>query len=187
MYEYRALAWRNNASIYNKAAATWTCRTAKLSEPHTKLINNHTLGGIAPICFKYQLCLLILANTTDTDSKVSGVSNIARLTIHQNLSKIPKPLLKNTKNNKRIQSSIIGDYLTTKWPFLKWLLICFSIFIYFIMVFNFTQFWVDGRPGNKFYCISYVVSNLLTPLGFLGWHQQWFETDVGNSSHSETI
>ena len=32
-----------------------------------------------------------------------------------------------------------------------------------------------------------VVPNLLATLGFLDLHPQWFETDLGNSSHSDLV
>ena len=34
----------------------------------------------------------------------------------------------------------------------------------FLMVFDFTQFWLDGRPGNEYFWISHKISGLLTPL-----------------------
>ena len=41
---------------------------------------------------------------------------------------------------------------------------------------------VDGQP--EFFCISYFISNLLAQLGCLDPHPQWFETGLGNFSHS---
>ena len=48
------------------------------------------------------------------------------------------------------------------------------------MVFDFTQFWLDGRPGNDYFWISHKISGLLTSLTPLGVHPQWFETTVWN-------
>ena len=47
----------------------------------------------------------------------------------------------------------------------------------FLMVVDFNQFWLDGRPGNEYFWISQKISGLLTPLGV---HPQWFETTVWN-------
>ena len=41
-----------------------------------------------------------------------------------------------------------------------------------LMVFDFTQFWLDGRPGNDYFQISHKISGLLTPLTPLGVHPQ---------------
>ena len=41
-----------------------------------------------------------------------------------------------------------------------------------IVVFNFTQFWVGGWPGNTYFWISHIVCNLLASLGLLGLHPQ---------------
>ena len=46
----------------------------------------------------------------------------------------------------------------------------------FLMVFDFTQFWLDGRPGNEYFWISHKISGHLTPMTPLGVHPQWFET-----------
>ena len=46
----------------------------------------------------------------------------------------------------------------------------------FLMVFDFTQFWLDGRPGNEYFWISHKIFGHLTPLTPLGVHPQWFET-----------
>ena len=46
----------------------------------------------------------------------------------------------------------------------------------FLMVFDFTQFWLDGRPGNEYFWISHKISGHLTPMAPLGVHPQWFET-----------
>ena len=46
--------------------------------------------------------------------------------------------------------------------------------------FDFTQFWLDGWPGNEYFWIYHKISNLLTPLTSLGVHPQWFETTVWN-------
>ena len=45
----------------------------------------------------------------------------------------------------------------------------------FLMVFDFTQFWLDGRPGNEYFWISHKISGRLTPMTSLGVHPQWFE------------
>ena len=36
----------------------------------------------------------------------------------------------------------------------------------FLMVFDFTQFWLDGRPGNEYFLIPHNISGLLAP----PWH-----------------
>ena len=40
------------------------------------------------------------------------------------------------------------------------------------IVFDFTQFWLDGRPGNEYFWISYKISGLLTPLTPLDLYPQ---------------
>ena len=55
------------------------------------------------------------------------------------------------------------------------------------MVFDFTQFWLDGRPGNEYFWISHKISDLLTPLRPLDLYPQCLlkmksETDWSNSS-----
>jgi hypothetical protein len=55
------------------------------------------------------------------------------------------------------------------------------------MVFDFTQFWLDGRPSNEYFWISHKISDLLTPLTPLGVRPQWFETDLSHSSYSEGV
>ena len=40
----------------------------------------------------------------------------------------------------------------------------------FLMVFDFNQFCLDGRPGNEYFWISHKISDLLTPLTPLGTH-----------------
>ena len=40
------------------------------------------------------------------------------------------------------------------------------------MVFDFTQFWLDGCPGNEYFLISHKMSDLLTPLTPLGVRPQ---------------
>ena len=47
----------------------------------------------------------------------------------------------------------------------------------FLTVFDFTQFWLDGRPGNEYFWISQKNSGHLTPMTLLGVHPQWFETN----------
>ena len=44
--------------------------------------------------------------------------------------------------------------------------------MYFLMVVDFTQFWLDGQPGNEYFRISHQISDLLTPLTLLGVHPQ---------------
>ena len=56
----------------------------------------------------------------------------------------------------------------------------------FLMVFDFTQFWLDGRPGNEYFWISHKISDLLTTLTHLGVRSQWFETDLSHSFYSGT-
>ena len=50
----------------------------------------------------------------------------------------------------------------------------------FLMVFDLTQFWLDGRPSNEYFWISHKISGLLTPLTPLDVHPQWFKTTVWN-------
>ena len=54
--------------------------------------------------------------------------------------------------------------------------------MFFLMVFDFTQFWLDGRPGNEYLWISHKISGLLTPLTLLGVYPQWFETALNNTN-----
>jgi len=51
---------------------------------------------------------------------------------------------------------------------------------FFMFFFYFTQFWLDGRPGNEYCWISHWISDLLTPLTPLGVYPQWFKTTVWN-------
>ena len=53
--------------------------------------------------------------------------------------------------------------------------------------FVFTQFWLDGRPGNEYFWNSQKIFDHLTPLTYLGLHPQWFEIDWSNSSQSAII
>ena len=53
--------------------------------------------------------------------------------------------------------------------------------------FDFTQFWLDGRPGNEYFWISRKISDLLTPLTPLDVHPQWFETDLSHSSYNGIV
>ena len=46
----------------------------------------------------------------------------------------------------------------------------------FLIFFYFTQFWLDGRPGNEYFWISHKISGHLTPKTPLGVHPQWFKT-----------
>ena len=55
------------------------------------------------------------------------------------------------------------------------------------MVFDFTQFWLEGRPGNEFFWISHRISGLLTPLTPMGMHPQWFKSTVWNRYAIVTI
>ena len=50
----------------------------------------------------------------------------------------------------------------------------------FLMVYDFTQFWLDGRPGNEYFWISHKISGLLTPLTPLGVHPQLLKNTVWN-------
>ena len=55
------------------------------------------------------------------------------------------------------------------------------------MVFDFIQFWLDGRPGNEYFWISHKISDLLTPLRPLDLYPQCLlkmksEIDWSNSS-----
>ena len=52
--------------------------------------------------------------------------------------------------------------------------------MHFLMVFDFTQFWLDGWPGNEYFWISHKISGLLTPLTPLGVHPQLFKIAVWN-------
>ena len=52
--------------------------------------------------------------------------------------------------------------------------------MHFLMVFDFTQLWLDGRPGNEYFWIYHKISGLLKPQTPLGVHPQWFETTVWN-------
>ena len=61
-----------------------------------------------------------------------------------------------------------------------------------LMFFYFTQFWLDGRPGNEYLWISHKISGLLTPLTPLGVYPQWLlkmksETDWSNSSQCAAV
>ena len=42
----------------------------------------------------------------------------------------------------------------------------------FLTVFDFSQFWLDGRPGNKYFLISHKISDLLTSLRPLDLYPQ---------------
>ena len=53
--------------------------------------------------------------------------------------------------------------------------------MHFIMVFDFTHFWLNGRPGNEYFWLLHKISGLLTPLGV---RLQWFKTDLSHSSYS---
>ena len=68
---------------------------------------------------------------------------------------------------------------------------CFSI-----MVFDFTPWSVDGRPGNEYFSIPHKICDLMTPLTPLGVRPQClqmislkikFETDWTNSSQCDFI
>ena len=48
----------------------------------------------------------------------------------------------------------------------------------FLMVFDSTQFWLDGRPGNEYFWIFHKISGLLTPPTPLSVYPQWFETTI---------
>ena len=60
------------------------------------------------------------------------------------------------------------------------------------MVFDFTQFWLEGRPGNEYFWISHKISGLLTPLTPMGVYPQWLlkmksETESSNSSQCDAV
>ena len=62
----------------------------------------------------------------------------------------------------------------------------------FLMVFDFTQFWLDGWPGNEYFWISHKISGPLTPLTPLGVHPQCLlkmqsETDWSNYSQCAPV
>ena len=110
----------------------------------------HTLGGIASICvrFHFQQTLRMHTQGCQGCQKTRNfVRNskilIARSTIQPKWSKI--------KNNLPLFKEF--------WCISK----CF---------FDFTQFWLNGRPGNYYFCISHTISDLLTPLTPLGVHPQ---------------
>ena len=103
-----------------------------------------TLGGIALICFRFHFQQTQRIHTQGCQKTINFERNskilIARSTIQPELSKI--------KNNL---------------PF-------YGILMHFSMVFDFTQFWLDGWPGNEYFLISHKISGLLTPLSPLGVH-----------------
>jgi hypothetical protein len=45
-------------------------------------------------------------------------------------------------------------------------------FMHFLMVFDFTQLWLDGQPGNEYFLIFHKISDLLTLLTPLGVRPQ---------------
>ena len=60
------------------------------------------------------------------------------------------------------------------------------------IVVDFTQFWLDGRPGNEYFWISHKIFGLLTPLTPLDMYPQCLlkiksETDWSNSSQCATV
>ena len=62
----------------------------------------------------------------------------------------------------------------------------------FLMVFFFTLFWLDGRPGNEYFWFSLKLSGLLTLLTPLGVHPQCLlkmksETSWSDSSQCDVI
>ena len=59
--------------------------------------------------------------------------------------------------------------------------------MHFLKVFGFTQFWLDGRPGNEYFKICHKIFGLLTPLTPIGVRPQWFETDLSHSSYSGVL
>jgi hypothetical protein len=59
--------------------------------------------------------------------------------------------------------------------------------MHFLMVFDFIQFWLDGRPSYEYFWIPHKISDLLTPLTPLGVRPQWFETDFSHSSYSAVV
>ena len=89
---------------------------------------------------------------------------------------------KHQKLRKKIINQLLVNFLPPKnifW-FENW------IFMHFLMVFDFTQFWLDGRPGNEYFWIPHKISDLLIPLTPLGVRPQWFETYLSRSSYSAT-
>ena len=159
-----------------------------------------TLGGIASICFKfhfqtdYQQTLRIQIQGSQGCQKIRKIVRnlklpIARSTIHPSLSKIKNHYWKTSKIEKKNHLSIMGEFFPPKNVFFNLKIeffhhFFFWILIQFLMVFNFTQFWLDGRPGNEYFWISHKISGLLTPLTPLGVRPQWFETDLSRSSYS---
>jgi hypothetical protein len=95
---------------------------------------------------------------------------------------------KHQKLRKRIINQLLQNFLPPKniFYFENWIFSTFFwwILMHFLMVFYFTQFWLDGRPGNEYFWILHKICDLLTPLTPLGVRPQWFETDLSHSSYS---
>ena len=83
-----------------------------------------------------------------------------------------KRIIETSKIGKNNHWSIVGVFYTNKIYFLIWKLNFFAIFycilMHFIIVFDLTQFWLDGQPGNEYFWIPYNISGLLTPLIRMG-------------------
>ena len=114
--------------------------------------------------------------------KPSFLIQIARSTMHPTLSKIKNHYWKTSKIEKKNNLSIIGDFFSAKniFYFENWIFL--MNFDAFLMVFDVTQFWLDGPPGNEYFWIPHKISGLMTPV-----HLQWFETDLSHSSYSDFI
>ena len=118
----------------------------------------YTLGGIGLICFRFhsqQTLPIQIQGSQGCQTIRNFMTNskilIARSTIQPKLSKIKNHL------------PVFDEFWCISY--------CF---------FGFTQFWLDGRPGNEYFWIAHKVSDLLTPLTPLGLHPQWFKTTVWN-------
>ena len=59
------------------------------------------------------------------------------------------------------------------------------------MVFDFTQLWLDGWPGNEYFWISHKIFGHLTPMTPLGVHPHSdlkpLETDMSDSSYCVVV
>ena len=97
------------------------------------------------------------ANTTDTPPGVSGMS-------------------KDQKFCEKFKNAHCQTTIQPKLNKIKKHFWCISNCLFYY----FTQFWLDGRPGNEHFSIFHKISDLLTPLTLLCVHLQWFETIVWN-------
>ena len=59
----------------------------------------------------------------------------------------------------------------------------------FLLVFYFTQFWLDGLPGNEYFWISHKISGHLTPMTPLCIRSDLkpLETDMSDSSYCDWV